>query len=276
MRAAQRRRRPSRAGRAVEQDAPLGRLVEAGQQLDERGLAGAVLPDQRQALPARDEQVDVAQRPAARCPGSGSRRPRSGCPRSAARPVAPAAAPAAPCGALPVGMARYSNRFDMYRLSSYMPPSAAEDRLEACWPWRNATRYSVMSPSESAPARRGQRHQRVAAVERAGAEQRQQRSPSRRAAPPARDPRRRRSRPSARVAAEQQRPEAEELHLLGVLVVGEHVLEVVEAPRLGRAPVAQAEGRAARSASRRRSRGPSRPAAPSTAQPREARRSSAT
>ena len=48
---------------AVEQDAALGGLVEAREQLDERRLAGAVLADQREALAARDEDVDIAQRP---------------------------------------------------------------------------------------------------------------------------------------------------------------------------------------------------------------------
>ena len=37
---------------AVEQDAPFGRVVEPRQQLDDGGLAGAVLADQRQLSPA--------------------------------------------------------------------------------------------------------------------------------------------------------------------------------------------------------------------------------
>ena len=95
----------------VEQDAPLGRLVEARQQLDEGGLAGAVLADQRQALPLGDEQVDVRAAPtASRWPGIAEadaleadallgahdrhRRRRGRRARS-------------------VGIARYSNRFDM-------------------------------------------------------------------------------------------------------------------------------------------------------------------
>ena len=44
------------------------------------------------------------------------------------------------------------------------------------------------------------------------------------------------------VATEEHRTEAEELHLLGVLVVREDVLEIEEPARLGRAPVADAEG----------------------------------
>ena len=47
----------------VQEDAPLGRLVQARQQLDERRLAGAVLAHQRQALALGDEDVDVAQGP---------------------------------------------------------------------------------------------------------------------------------------------------------------------------------------------------------------------
>src|SRR5262245_17800158 len=48
----------------VEQDAPLGGLVESGEELDERRLARAVLTDEGQALTAGDEERDVAQRPA--------------------------------------------------------------------------------------------------------------------------------------------------------------------------------------------------------------------
>src|SRR5439155_3150086 len=43
------------------------------------------------------------------------------------------------------------------------------------------------------------------------------------------------------VAIEKERPEAEELHLFGVLVVREDVLEIKEPSRLGRAPVAHAK-----------------------------------
>ena len=106
---------------AVEEDAPLGRLVEARQQLDERGLAGAVLPDQRHRLPVRDEEADVAQRPrapAVRCRCLSCRRR-----RIAEADVVEADAlfargrrmRGAGSGALarPTGIARYSNRFDM-------------------------------------------------------------------------------------------------------------------------------------------------------------------
>src|SRR5439155_4339161 len=48
---------------AVEQDAAFAGLVEARQKLDEGGLAGAVVPNQRQRAAARNEQVDAAQRP---------------------------------------------------------------------------------------------------------------------------------------------------------------------------------------------------------------------
>ena len=47
---------------AVEQDAALVGVVEAGQQLHQRRLAGAVLAHQRDRLAGRDVQVDAAQR----------------------------------------------------------------------------------------------------------------------------------------------------------------------------------------------------------------------
>ena len=47
---------------AVEQDPAAGRAIQAGQQLDQRGLAGAVLADQGQALAGLDVQIDVRQR----------------------------------------------------------------------------------------------------------------------------------------------------------------------------------------------------------------------
>jgi hypothetical protein len=47
----------------VDQDAPLGRLVEPGEQLHQGGLARAVLPDERQALSRGDGQRDVPQGP---------------------------------------------------------------------------------------------------------------------------------------------------------------------------------------------------------------------
>jgi hypothetical protein len=61
----------------------------------------------------------------------------------------------------------------------------------------------------------------------------------------------------APVAFEQVRPQAVDLHLLDVLVVGEDVLEVEQLSRLGRAPVAEAEGdlREAHLGQRRRHRG---------------------
>ena len=51
---------------AVEQDAPLVGIVEAGEQLDERRLARPVLPDQRDALFGLELEAQVAHRPAAR------------------------------------------------------------------------------------------------------------------------------------------------------------------------------------------------------------------
>src|SRR5690606_15808180 len=47
----------------VEQDVSFRRLVESRHQLDERGLARAVLPDDRDALPLGDEEIDVAEDP---------------------------------------------------------------------------------------------------------------------------------------------------------------------------------------------------------------------
>ena len=48
---------------AVEQDATFGRVVESREQLDEGRLAGSVLADEREALAAGDEDVDLSQRP---------------------------------------------------------------------------------------------------------------------------------------------------------------------------------------------------------------------
>jgi len=45
----------------VEQDFPLGRVVQARQQFDERGLARPVRADQRDLLPGLDAQIDAAQ-----------------------------------------------------------------------------------------------------------------------------------------------------------------------------------------------------------------------
>ena len=39
----------------------------------------------------------------------------------------------------------------MYSVSSYIPPSADSTAWKLCCPCRNATRYSVMSPSDSRP-----------------------------------------------------------------------------------------------------------------------------
>src|SRR5205085_11722001 len=47
----------------VEQDLALGWIVEPRQQLDQRGLAGAVLANQRELLARRDRQAQVAQGP---------------------------------------------------------------------------------------------------------------------------------------------------------------------------------------------------------------------
>ena len=44
---------------AVEHDAAAGRPVQAREQLDQRGLAGAVLADQRERAARADVQVDV-------------------------------------------------------------------------------------------------------------------------------------------------------------------------------------------------------------------------
>src|SRR5262249_59860536 len=52
----------------VEQDAALGRFVEAGGQVDESRLFGAVLPPPPPALPARNGERDVAPRPPPRPP----------------------------------------------------------------------------------------------------------------------------------------------------------------------------------------------------------------
>ena len=46
---------------SIQQDAALLRPVKAGQQLDQRRLAGAVFTDQRQRLAGPDVQVDIAQ-----------------------------------------------------------------------------------------------------------------------------------------------------------------------------------------------------------------------
>ena len=63
---------------AVDQDAALGRVIEARHELDEGRLARARLAHQRHGLPGRDRHVDVAQRVlAVRRRRSGRTRPRS-------------------------------------------------------------------------------------------------------------------------------------------------------------------------------------------------------
>ena len=48
---------------AVEQDDPLGGVVQAAQQFDKGGLAAAVFPDDGQPLPHPEPKADVPQRP---------------------------------------------------------------------------------------------------------------------------------------------------------------------------------------------------------------------
>ena len=80
------RRKPMEV-HAVDQDPPLGRLVEAAEQLDEGRLAGAVLADDRHRRARREPQVDRPRARRGRCPGSGSARPRGGCPSRTRRPA---------------------------------------------------------------------------------------------------------------------------------------------------------------------------------------------
>ncbi len=121
-------------------------------------------------------------------------------------------------------------------------PDTAQDRLERRL--AAAEREHVhRHVAERELRRRGeQRHRAVRRVERAGREQREQRRDDR---APRRELRVLGVEPLREllVSCEEHRPEPEELHLLRVLVVGEHVLEVDEAARIGRAPVAQAERR---------------------------------
>ncbi len=49
---------------AVDQDAAFVGIVEAGQELDDGGLAGAVLADQRQRLAGLQREIQAAHRPA--------------------------------------------------------------------------------------------------------------------------------------------------------------------------------------------------------------------
>src|SRR5687767_8396417 len=48
---------------AVPQHLPFGRVVEAGEQLDDRRLAGSVEPDDGGAAAGRDDEIDLAQDP---------------------------------------------------------------------------------------------------------------------------------------------------------------------------------------------------------------------
>src|SRR5690606_26458415 len=48
---------------AVDADTALVRIVEAGKELDDGGLAGAVLADQRQGLAGGDGEIEAADRP---------------------------------------------------------------------------------------------------------------------------------------------------------------------------------------------------------------------
>ena len=52
--------------RSREQDPPAGRLVQPGEHVEERGLAGAVGPDDRDDRATRDVERDVGPRPPAR------------------------------------------------------------------------------------------------------------------------------------------------------------------------------------------------------------------
>ena len=68
-----------------------GRVVEAGEQLDERGLARAVDADDRRAEPDRKLEVETVEHRAARSPDTRTTPPRSG----ASSPAACAAAASA-------------------------------------------------------------------------------------------------------------------------------------------------------------------------------------
>ena len=58
----QRRGRPLAQIAAVERDPALGRLVEPGEQLDQRGLAATVLADDRELAARPDVQIDRCER----------------------------------------------------------------------------------------------------------------------------------------------------------------------------------------------------------------------
>ena len=233
----------------VEQDAPLGRLVEARQELHERRLPGAVLarrapgspPPGSSRLTCRSAHASL---PGYRKPTSSSTMP---APRRAAprprlrlrpRRVRAARARARRACAMRAGTPTGSTCRGCARTCPRSPPSAD---WNACCPCRNATTYSVMFPSVSAPAAASSAIAAYAAVERPRPDERQELRPLRA--------------PHVElavllvellaellVALEQHRPDAEELHLLRVLVVREHVLEVEQPPRLGRAPVSDPEG----------------------------------
>ena len=68
--AVQRRRSHSRRSRPSSVMRPVGRLVQPRQQLDQRGLARAVLADERELAAGRDVQVDVVERRARASPGT--------------------------------------------------------------------------------------------------------------------------------------------------------------------------------------------------------------
>ena len=130
---------------SVEQNSALGRPVEPGQQFDQRGLAGAVLADQRQAFTGPHVQIDPRQR----------RRRRIGVDELDAFEADPVAGPrtdARGCRSLPpTGCSRYSNRFERYRLSSYRPLIAVSAALTADCPCRSSMRYMVICPTVMAP-----------------------------------------------------------------------------------------------------------------------------
>ena len=234
---------------AVEEDAALGRLVEARDELHQRRLAGAVLSDERDALPARDEEIDVAKDPLvvllltgiaeahvleadallARAVSEQLRRRR----RDRLR-----------LGLVLRGDGAVEVREEVRHVEVVLvdAPDAAQDRLERrlAAPERKHVHRHVAERE----LRRGceQRHRAVRDVERAGREEREQRRDDR-------APRRElgilgvEALRELLVSSKEHRPEPKELHLLRVLVVGEDVFEVDEAPRVGRAPVAQAKRR---------------------------------
>ena len=71
---------------AVERDPAARRLVEPREQLDQRGLARAVLADDRELAAGRDVQVDAVERELARARIRERRRPRSARRRRASVP----------------------------------------------------------------------------------------------------------------------------------------------------------------------------------------------